>query len=692
MPTTNVSLSSQIVSQELLIRRLLAHSTLVGGVYTMGYDECSVLTNDLWKKRAGGVEQHSFLLATAMTPGQAPDPEDEEIILLRVVGRAELPAEAELVQVRADAMREMVTRHGREGAAATPVILDVLTRNEIQFSAIKAKVLGTFYEADIGGSPILTFGGDIETFYSASHYKVYKPYGESLAIIASFPEITEEEARQHTGGATPRRVQIGTVRYSSTNRRRHRAVEETQRVAVPVKINVQDFVALKTAVFGMTRLGKSNAMKTIATAICQHAAETGQRIGQLLFDPAGEYANVNVQDRTALSQIGPEFVTIFRYGADRTQQGIRPLSSNFFSDGTIEVTWAIIGAYLTLRKQADYIRSFLAADVVGPENAEDDRSAYARAHRRRAALYATLLKADFRPPRDLRVTIQANRDVLNAVNQQVGTKRQPFRTTGRNGQLQLNAKDLPIFWDCLILARDAGANLGDWVDEQLNAILAVYAGSVGSGYRLLQPLRTYHSPDQTVDYAEEVLAELIQGKIVIVDLSRGSDTVIRFCSERIANHILSDAAQRFSEGHPPHQIQIYVEEAHKLFNRDKMDAPAEADPYVRLAKEAAKYRIGLIYATQEVTSVDPLILSNTSNWIVAHLNNRAELKELSKYYDFEDFAELTLKAEDVGFTRIKTRSSRYIIPAQIDLFDATRIQQAREACLRAGNGTETPRQ
>jgi hypothetical protein len=52
-------------------------------------------------------------------------------------------------------------------------------------------------------------------------------------------------------------------------------------------------------------------MKTIATAITQFAAENGQRIGQLLFDPAGEYANVNVQDRTALSQIGPEFVTIF---------------------------------------------------------------------------------------------------------------------------------------------------------------------------------------------------------------------------------------------------------------------------------------------------------------------------------------------------------------------------------------------
>jgi len=56
---------------------------------------------------------------------------------------------------------------------------------------------------------------------------------------------------------------------------------------------------------------------------------------------------------------------------------------------------------------------------------------------------------------------------------------------------------------------------------------------------------------------------------------------------------------------------------------------------------------------------------------------------LSKYYDFEDFADLTLKAEDVGFARIKTRSGRYIIPLQIDLFAEARIVEARAACLRA---------
>ncbi len=682
------SLGQRIVAQELLIGALLREATIIGGIYTMGYNECLVLTNDLWKKQAGGVPQHCFLLATAMTPGSVPDPDDEEIILLRVAAPAALPAESELVHVRAEAMREMVVARGEEEAASSPAILDVLTRNEIQFSALKAKILGTFFESEINGSPLLTFGSDVETFYSSSKYKVYKPFGASLSIIASYPELTELEAAQAAENEPPpRRVRIGTIRYTSATRRRRRNLGVEGDTSVPVSVNIADFVALKTAVFGMTRLGKSNAMKTIATAVFQYAAETGQRIGQVLFDPAGEYANVNVQDQTALSQIGDEFVTIFRYGATGDEPGIRPLSSNFFSDQTIDVTWQIIGTYLTSRVDAGYVRNFLAANVVGPANEEDDRPEFNRAQRRRAALYATLLKAGLHAPSGFTARFRVNADVLSQVNGKISADGQ--LQSGAGGRLTLDTAQLLRFWDALLDAHhDPAANLGDWVDNQLDAILTMYSGAVGLGFRYLAPLNVYHLPTRDNDYADEVLDELVAGKIVIIDMSLGSETILKFSSERIVNRILQDASRRFAEGQEPHNLQIYIEEAHRLFNRDRMNVPEEADPYVRLGKEAAKYRIGLIYATQEVSSVDPLILSNTSNWIVTHLNNKSEVKELSKYYDFEDFAELTLAAEDVGFARLKTKSGRYIIPIQVDLFDASRIEHARAAGLVAHSGPD----
>lgn len=699
----DTSLGSQILAKELRIQHLLAQASIVGGVFTMGYDECMVLTNDLWKAQAGGVPQHCFLLACAFTPGSAPMQEDEEVILLRVTGPADLPAERELVQVRAEAMREMVVSKGAAAASTPSAILDILTRNEIQFSGIRAKVLGTFYDTSVNGTPILSFGNDVETFYSSSRYKVFKPHGDSLAIIGSFPEMTEDEERERQGGKPGfRRVQIGTIRYSSTNRRRRLSQGTPQDIAVPVKIRVEDFVSMKTAVFGMTRLGKSNTMKTIATAVAQYGAETKQKIGQLLFDPAAEYAQVNVQDGTALSAIGTEFVTLFRYGATGTEAGVRPLSVNFFADNSIEVAWGIICSSLSIRNQSNYIQSFISADVMGPENPQDDQSAYNRARRRRAALYATLIKAGFRPHQNFTVSFAINAQVLTEVNQQI--QGHPQFQSGQGGQLRLSASELPIFWDALLRAQAAGAPaptgrgtraaqaaaaatqattpLGQWIDPQLDAILALYGGSVGSGYRLLEPLRVFHAPTSVNDYAADILTELIAGKIVIVDLSRGTENVLKYISERIIHYIVRDAARRFADGQEPNKIQIYLEEAHRLFNRDRMSAPEEADPYVRLAKEAAKFKIGLIYATQEVSSVDALVLSNTSNWIVTHLNNQAEVKELSKYYDFEDFADLTLKSEDVGFARIKTRSGRYIIPTQISKFDAALIAEARTACLK----------
>jgi DNA helicase HerA-like ATPase len=187
-----------------------------------------------------------------------------------------------------------------------------------------------------------------------------------------------------------------------------------------------------------------------------------------------------------------------------------------------------------------------------------------------------------------------------------------------------------------------------------------------AGYRKLIPYRSLHTSSVDKPFEDEIIELLRGGKIVILDLSQGDPQIQRTYSERVCRRIFAEAMDRFVRNDLANFIQMYFEEAHNLFPRkEEKDL---TNIYNRLAKEGQKLRIGLAYATQEVSSISASILKNTQNWFVAHLNNRDELRELDKYYDFEDFTDSLRRTTDRGFIRMKTDSNTFIVPVQIDKF------------------------
>jgi hypothetical protein len=664
------------------------------------YDEALVITNDRFVHTAGGVPLSAFLLAAPaelVDPERAgfPEPDDEEVVLLRVTGTTALPQESDLQFLRAEAGLELVIDDARPHPVGRDQLIDPLTEERMQTAGLKCAVLGTFYDLGEIDGHRLEFGSDLDTVYASTRLRVLKPYGPSLEQIVSFmADRVSEEPRKP--------FRIGRVRYASTRRRERLARAAGKPVDVPVQIDIGDLVAHKTAILGMTRKGKSNTMKVIAAAVHEYAQSNEIAIGQLIFDAAGEYANVNVQDgRTALAEIGAAHVRRFRLGATEQEladePGLRPLALNFFNEELIGVTWNLIGTFVSRQREADYVRSFAAADIEGPVNPQtrDEWKRVAYARRARMMVFACLLKAGLKPPSAFAVWAPMKDSLRKALVQSGGARGEDLSfldsvaTSRRGDQVRLNAHQLLVVCEALATnfhgQRDP--DVLDWVqvpDDRIEHIIDVLMQRRGSGYKILLPLREgYHSPNAEDDYAPVIHENLVAGRIVIIDLSRGSEGVLQYAAERIIRYVLDQAAERFRSGQDANHIQIFLEEAHRLFDRDRFkDRLADDDPYVRLAREAGKYKLGMIYATQQVSSVDDDVLDNTANWVIAHLNSEVEVKKLASRYEFARFSNQILSAEDVGFVRIKTLSSRFVIPVQVRLFDHTMIEAARDAGAR----------
>ena len=294
----------------------------IGYVLDLSYENAKIITSDPYKLAVGGIPRGSFLIMTPSNISKVVP----HFTLLRVNGVSTTPLSTQVQQTYFELHKKSMPE------------LDIWTQGELQWGALDCDVLGMFY-ANPTDVDSLSFSGDVNNVVSAHCYKVYSPDKELLELIVN--GMVKSENQFSLGVLRTMECQLSLLPIPD-------------HVNTPVKISMQDFKGCRTAMFGKTRLGKSNVVKLIAQGMIESAFHD-HSVGQIIFDINGEYANDNPQNKSIKGAYDNK-CEVYAL-TQRTATVSKPLRLNFYEqpESSIEVISALLEQD---SKTSNYIRSF----------------------------------------------------------------------------------------------------------------------------------------------------------------------------------------------------------------------------------------------------------------------------------------------------------------------------------------------
>ncbi len=609
----------------------------VGYVLDIGYDTVTMITSDPYKIAVGGVPRNSLLIMVPANYEKLPP----HFTLLRVLEAAPTPLSKEVQQTYFELQKKSMPE------------LDIFTQSELQWGALKTGVLGMFYPCpEPKKLNDVEFSGDLNNFVSAHKYLVYAPNEELLNLITNSMVPTEN------------RFAIGDLRLTECRL----PLPDKPQPAVSVFVSTKDFMGNRTAMFGKTRLGKSNVVKLIAQSLIETTSTT-KNVGQLIFDINGEYANDNPQDdSSSLKSAYPSRCEVYALTKKQNTES-KPLRLNFY-----ENPGSSHNIIATLLKEAGkdtsiYITSFLSVDIPSIESLKELPPDEGKRARRKILMYwAVLHRAGY--PASIG-KLKGLMSIDPQINQNVRCSVYGVDSVSKCPSVDSLDALAEEFERCAEADRSnklkssSGKDLFDADDRAILGFLRPVS-LTSAGPKIIQGFRKYHDPNAG-DFVEEIVKFLDDGKTVIIDLGNAPPEVTNYFSVHLSKAIFHNQVDKFSNNKlGNHYLQLYFEEAHNLFPSKEQD---EIDIYRRIAKEGAKYHIGMVYSTQSPTTINKDLLAQTENFFVAHLSSQDEVNALARVNTaYDSLKDDILQAKTVGYIRMLTRSNRFVISVQARKF------------------------
>ncbi len=526
------------------------------------------------------------------------------------------------------------------------------------------ELLGRFHLNAEDASP--SFSSDVGHVLGPSNWHIFLPSPEILNFIVN--------------GTLGKgfKVNLGTLRRAES--------DLVPLDSCQMRIHVPDIRGKRSAMFGKTRLGKSNTVKLIMESMLIMTAEE-KNVGQLVFDVNGEYANDNPQDgNTSVATMYGDRCQVY-YLAHRTSDANmgnnrKYIRYNFYerTHDCTRIMSELLDNSVLNNENLQFFLQLEFPDFVSFVLTEEASLRAQRILRKIHLMWTALFMAGFSYSESHLLGLTQNR-----------WKRGDLFSSGFSSGLRMamyqaiegrvvphmpsNMEELTremIIYCKFVQQYSNDPNLMEMgvpmVDKDDAMAIRFIVPEIGAGPKMLSTCIPYHAADAT-DFENDIIRALDEGQTIIMDLGSANETVLRFFSRTLSIAVFRHQEAKFVSNQLKDRfVQLYFEEAHMIFPPSK--AGNVTDIYSRFAKEGAKFHIGIVYSTQSPSTVNPELLSQTENFFIGHLSNANEVALLGKVQcAFANMGNYIMQYRQPGFMHVLTYSHRYVIPVQVRMFN-----------------------